>query len=268
MMDVTSGRSDGGGWRIGQLAEMTGLTVRTLRHYAQIGLLHPAGETMGGHRLYDRENVGRLYRILTLRELGFSLSEIHALLDDPGWDLAAMVERHAEATERALASSARLSVRLRAISGEIARTQETSPEVLFGLIEDMSVSHPPIRGTTSLLVYDDVARAHTYLRETLGLVAGALELDADGRAVHGEVYAGDQAIWLHPRGDGHRSPRELGAVSAMVVIAVEAVDAHFERSRERGADVLGPPVDQPYGVREYGVRDVEGHLWYFHGPLE
>lgn len=257
----------GSGWRVGQLAELTGVTVRTLRHYDQIGLLTPSGQTSGGHRLYGHANVQRLYRILALRRLRFSLAEIQSLLDDPGWDLATMVARHAAETERSIAAAARLSTRLRAITGEIDRTGDASPDQLFTIMEEMTMLDTPIRSTTTLLVYDDLAAAHAYLIETFGLTAGPVEIGPDGRAVHGELFAGDQSIWLHPSGDGYRSPRALGAVSSMVVISVDDADAHYAYAAEHGADLLHPPVDQPYGVREYGARDIEGHLWYFHGPV-
>jgi MerR family transcriptional regulator, thiopeptide resistance regulator len=118
-----------------------------------------------------------------------------------------------------------------------------------------------------LLVYEDVAAAHAYLAEVFGLAAGELERDTTGRAVHGELLAGDQVIWLHPAGPGYQSPRSLGAVSSMTVVDVDDADAHHSFAVQKGADLISSPVDQPYGVREYGARDQEGHLWYFHSPL-
>lgn len=258
----------GAGWRVGQLADLTGVTVRTLRHYDQTGLLHPSGQTTGGHRLYDHANVVRLYRILALRRLRFSLADIRSLLDDPNWDLASMVARHAEQTDRGIAAAARLSAHLRSITGEIARTGDASPDRLFSIMEEMTMLDTPIHSTTTLLVYNDLTAAHAYLTDTFGLAAGGLELGPDGHAVHGELFAGDQSIWLHPAGNEYRSPRELGGVSSMVVIGVEDADAHYAYAKEHGADILTAPVDQSYGVREYGARDLEGHLWYFHSPLD
>ncbi|MFD4367162.1 MerR family transcriptional regulator [Rhodococcus sp. NPDC058521] len=256
------------GWKVGQLAELTAVTVRTLRHYDQTGLLRPAGQTAGGHRLYNRENVRRLYRILALRRLRFSLAEIRSFLDNPEWDLASMVARHTEEIDRDIAAASRLSAHLRAIDAEITRSGDAPPDTLFLIMEEMTMLDTPIRSTTTLVVYDDLAPAHAYLTETFGLTAGSLTHDADGRVVHGELYAGDQSIWLHPAGNDYSSPQDLGGVSRMIVIAVDDADAHHAYAEEHGADVLGPPVDQPYGVREYGARDLEGHLWYFHSPLE
>lgn len=67
-------------WKVGDLAQLTGLTVRTLRFYDQIGLFSPSGQTESGHRLYDESDLSRLHRILTLKELGMSLEEIKLAL--------------------------------------------------------------------------------------------------------------------------------------------------------------------------------------------
>ena len=65
-------------WKVGELAERTGLTVRTLHHYDAIGLLSPSGRTGSnhgsGHRLYTAADVARLQQILSLKMLGFSIA--------------------------------------------------------------------------------------------------------------------------------------------------------------------------------------------------
>jgi len=66
--------------KIGDLAKMVGVTVRTLHHYHQIGLLIPGHVTEGGHRLYDEEDLKKLYHILALKDFGFSLEEIRDLM--------------------------------------------------------------------------------------------------------------------------------------------------------------------------------------------
>lgn len=83
--DMGSGAGpDGPGaqaWKVGELARRTGLTVRTLHHYEQVGLVLPARRNSAGHRLYGTEEVERLYQVLALRELGLSLERIRELLD-------------------------------------------------------------------------------------------------------------------------------------------------------------------------------------------
>ena len=65
--------------KVGELAQRTGLTVRTLHHYDAIGLLRPSLHTEAGYRLYTARDIVRLQQVLSLRQLGFSLDEIREL---------------------------------------------------------------------------------------------------------------------------------------------------------------------------------------------
>jgi len=88
-------------FRVGEVAGISGVTVRTLHHYERIGLLAPAGRSPAGYRLYSEADCERLSRILYYRELGFPLDDIAALLDDPTADRFAHLERqHALLRER------------------------------------------------------------------------------------------------------------------------------------------------------------------------
>ncbi|MGY1437208.1 MerR family transcriptional regulator [Streptomyces reniochalinae] len=71
---------------VGQVAGFTGVTVRTLHHYDEIGLLVPGTRTAAGHRRYTDTDLDRLQQILFYRELGFPLEEVATLLDDPDAD--------------------------------------------------------------------------------------------------------------------------------------------------------------------------------------
>jgi DNA-binding transcriptional MerR regulator len=66
---------------IGELAERTGLSLRTIRHYDEIGILKPAGRTDGGFRLYTSEDESRLLLIRRMKPLGYTLEETGALLE-------------------------------------------------------------------------------------------------------------------------------------------------------------------------------------------
>lgn len=74
---------------IGEVARLTGVTIRTLRHYDRIGLLPPSEVTGAGYRLYDDASLRRLHMILLFRELEVPLEEIRRILDDPGFDPSA-----------------------------------------------------------------------------------------------------------------------------------------------------------------------------------
>jgi MerR family transcriptional regulator, thiopeptide resistance regulator len=137
--------SDGAGeagtaWKVGALARATGLTVRTLHYYEHIGLLTPSRRSPAGHRLYDGEDVARLYRVSLLRRLGFPLDQITGVLDDPEWQLAPAVDRHLSHTQDRAAITARLCTRLAAMAAELARQDNPSPEQLFSTLEEPSAT--------------------------------------------------------------------------------------------------------------------------------
>jgi MerR family transcriptional regulator, thiopeptide resistance regulator len=100
-------------WKIGELARRTGLTVRTLHHYDEIGLLSPVERSGGGHRVYGEADVQRLYRIVSLRSLGFPLEAIAAALDADGFDARAAVEDHLARLEAQMEQQRQLQQNLR-----------------------------------------------------------------------------------------------------------------------------------------------------------
>jgi len=71
-------------YTVGTVAELTGVSVRTLHHYDEIGLLAPGQRSAAGYRLYSPEDLERLQRILFYRELGFGLGEIGDIMAGPG----------------------------------------------------------------------------------------------------------------------------------------------------------------------------------------
>jgi DNA-binding transcriptional MerR regulator len=73
-------------YRVKDVARMTGVSIRTLHHYDEIGLLVPRARNSAGYRLYGDEDLLRLQQILIGRELGLSLEEIRRSLDDPRFD--------------------------------------------------------------------------------------------------------------------------------------------------------------------------------------
>ncbi|MFF7451239.1 MULTISPECIES: TipAS antibiotic-recognition domain-containing protein [unclassified Streptomyces] len=83
-------------YTVGQVAGFAGVTVRTLHHYDDIGLLVPGERSHAGHRRYNDADLDRLQQILFYRELGFPLEEVAALLDDPETDPRAHLRRQHE----------------------------------------------------------------------------------------------------------------------------------------------------------------------------
>jgi DNA-binding transcriptional MerR regulator len=143
-----AGNADDRRWKVGDLASSAGLTVRTLHHFDEIGLLRPAERTEAGHRLYTADDVRRLYRILTLRHLGIPLVEIAASLDgDPG-DLAAAVRQQLAQVEQQINQQQRLYRRLAALWRAIQESREPSVDELLvasGAVDQRAAGMPTDR---------------------------------------------------------------------------------------------------------------------------
>ncbi|MRG96785.1 MerR family transcriptional regulator [Polyangium spumosum] len=123
-------------WRIGELAEATGLTVRTLHHYEHIGLLAPAVRTEGNQRLYDEHDLRRLYRIRALRDLGLSLADIGHMLDDGSAALGDVLRAHRGRVDAELERLGRLRLLLDRACAQA--DGEVDPDDTLATIEAMS----------------------------------------------------------------------------------------------------------------------------------
>jgi uncharacterized glyoxalase superfamily protein PhnB len=122
-----------------------------------------------------------------------------------------------------------------------------------------------IERITPIVVYEDIPAAHDFLVEAFGFASRGVDRDGEGNAVHAEVYAGDFAIWLHRVAPEHQmlAGRSLPGESAGLYVHVDDVDAHYANARAIGVEIEGELKDQPYGLREYGVKDPEGNRWWF-----
>ena len=258
------------GYKVGEVAAASRLTVRTLHYYEEIGLLVPSTRSEGGHRLYGAAEVERLYRIGLLRRLGLPLGQIGPALDDPAWDLPGAMSRHLDNLEHQMEASTHLHSRLKKFVttlgvGEIPPTHD-----LLTLLEEMTMLDTNVQRRIQNLVYADLDGAFEFLTRVFQLGPGELTRDGDGHVVHGEIEAGDGVIWLHPERPGLNlaSPRTLGGSTSCMVVIVDDVDAHFRHSSAEGAVIRYEPVDQDYGYREYGAEDSEGGIWSFMKPLD
>lgn len=120
---------------VGQLAELLGVTVRTLHHYDEIGLLAPSGRSVAGYRLYTGADVMRLQQVVVYRRLGFALEEIALLLDDPDADVAEHLRRQRVAVMSRLDEMRGLVVAIdRALENEMSDKLATVQDLkeLFG----------------------------------------------------------------------------------------------------------------------------------------
>jgi MerR family transcriptional regulator, thiopeptide resistance regulator len=125
--------------KVGELAKRTGMTVRALHHYDEIGLLRPSLHTESGHRLYTVADVGRLQQILSLRQLGFALEEIRDCLDRPGFSPLEVIRLHVARLRDRIAMQQSLCERLEAIAGHFEAAEEVSADHFIRTIQEMTM---------------------------------------------------------------------------------------------------------------------------------
>ncbi|MEV7599041.1 MerR family transcriptional regulator [Kitasatospora sp. NPDC089797] len=135
--------TDGQTWKVGPLAEASGLTVRTLHHWDRIGLLAPSRRTSSGHRAYTEQDVVRLYQILALRRLGLGLETIATCLD-AGVDPLRLVREHLAATDASLAALQTLRERLARLHTDLAAEREPGTADLLRLLRATAAAGPAV----------------------------------------------------------------------------------------------------------------------------
>ncbi|MFO0981081.1 MAG: MerR family transcriptional regulator [Planctomycetota bacterium] len=126
-------------WRVGILAQRTGLSVRTLHYYDEIGLLAPSLHTASGHRRYGEQDIVRLQQIVSLRQLGFSLEQIRTCLEQPGHAPLDVVRQHLDRVKQDLVRQRRLCDRLEALAHSLRRAKVVSVEEFVRTIEAISM---------------------------------------------------------------------------------------------------------------------------------
>ena len=161
---------------VGRVAVLADVTVRTLHHYDEIGLVQPSTRTAAGHRAYSVDDVERLREVLAYRRLGFGLREIAALVDDPATDAVAHLLRLRglllEQRERAAAMVTAIDRELEARTMGIRTTPEEQLK-MFGpqLYEAIGAAYPATRRTEPRIaakVWEALGDARTVLNVGAG----------------------------------------------------------------------------------------------------
>ena len=123
---------------------------------------------------------------------------------------------------------------------------------------------------TSALCYRDPKVALNFLETAFGFELVMLIEDAEGKVAHAEMSFGDSVVMIGGEWSAqHKSPASIDGFNTQSVhIHLEGdVDAHCERARAAGAEILMEPADQFYGDRTYRCRDLEGHFWTVGAPV-
>ncbi len=120
---------------------------------------------------------------------------------------------------------------------------------------------------TPYLLYSSCEDAIDFLSRAFGFEEQLRFVGDEGYVNHAEMRLGDGVIFLGDPGDDYRNPKRLGQETVDLYVHVDDVDAHYERAKAAGAEIVEEPQDQPYGDRRYGAVDQEGHRWFFAQPV-
>lgn len=127
------------------------------------------------------------------------------------------------------------------------------------------------RNLVAALIYRDPKAAMLWLEQAFGFELTFLIEDEKGGPAHIQMSYGSATLMIgHEWSENHASPASVGGKNTQAIhIYVDAdVDAHCERARAAGAEILVEPANQFYGDRTYRCRDPEGHIWTVACPVE
>ena len=116
------------------------------------------------------------------------------------------------------------------------------------------------------LRYEDAPAAFEWLARAFGFEKQMLVPGPDGTIAHAQLRYGGSLIMIGSARDDvmHlKSPAEVGGATQGIYVHVDDVDAHHDRAKAAGAEIIMELEDTEYGSREYMARDLEGHLWSF-----
>ena len=217
---------------VGEVARLAGVTVRTLHHYDDIGLVRPSGRTDAGYRLYDDGDLARLQTVLFYRELGFALDDIRTVMSAPDFDRGDALREQRKLLE---AEVHRLQRMLDALDDAITAHEEGAPmsdEAMF---------------------------------EVFGEQQRALQREAEQRWGETDAYRQSRARtagytkqdWQDVKAEGERIMDGIAAVyrsgaAADSTAAMDAVEAHRRQISERFYDCSH---ELQVGLAEMYVQD-------------
>jgi MerR family transcriptional regulator, thiopeptide resistance regulator len=227
-------------YRVGEVATLTRVSVRTLHHYDRIGLLRPATHSAGGYRLYGEPDLLRLQQILTLRYLGFPLKRIGELLDRPDFDLLASLRVQRRALHERIEELQRISsaigdlVERRRQSGEwswelVIKASQAVGTGLTRREETMEAHYTPEQMKQFEAVGKEVGP-----EEIEAIQQGWTELLAEVRANPDIDPASPEAQALGARHDALKERTLRGYANHPELVA--AIRANYERGAFEGED--------------------------------
>nr|WP_297353078.1 MerR family transcriptional regulator [uncultured Caldimonas sp.] len=267
--------------KIGELARHAGLTVRTLHHYDDIGLLRPSGRSEAGYRLYTHHEIERLHGIQALRHLGLTLDEIRRLLDDGGREtLPVIIEQQVRALDRQIEQATQLRRLLGLMQAKFSAGEEPATGDWLATLRSMTTcdryfsaeelklifgNWPRIAADFSALMLDvreamdggippDSVEVQPLAHRWMLLMSQWLEGDLDLMRRWGEMYKREPAT----RNDSGPTLAMVAYIEGAIERRLQALCRHFTLEELRQ---LRPVPPREWAVLAAAARDAmrQGH---------
>jgi len=234
------------GYTVKQVAKLSGVSVRTLHHYDEIGLLKPDSVGANGYRYYGQDELLRLQQILFHRELGFPLEEIRQVLDAPDFDRMAALKAHRARIE---AETRRYRRLVRTIDETLAALQGATTmddkAMYNGFDPKRQAQHE------AELVGRFGEKVRPVIEQARAVVAGATQADFDARQAE---FAVIETALAKALADG--APADSGEVQALIRRLHTWVGGWWgaEPTRERFVGLAGFYVEHPEFRARYEAK--------------
>jgi DNA-binding transcriptional MerR regulator len=229
-------------WKIGEMADAAGLSVRTLHYYDQIGLLRPSLRNPGGYRLYTGDDASRLYQIVALRSLGLQLGQIRDYLSTEV-DARALIAEQARILTVKIEAATQLRSRLLSLLDSLEQNSQPDGGDLLELIQQTAdVGHL----VASYLTPEEIARL-TRRHQDLGK-------EAAGRARNELPRLYRQALAQYQSGTDPSDPvvtatvERIDEISAILSGGDDAITAGVRRLWAERGDEIYPGSGIPWGA--------------------
>lgn len=152
-------------WRVGELAKLVGITIRTLRYYDQIGLFSPSGYSSSGYRLYTEKDISRLQQILSLKELGLSLEQIKATMSGDQLSLLDIIVLQMDRLKENIRMQQKLLHELENVASQMQKNEPFTIEHVVKITRMMKMNHEKFLAERKSSMETHLDRLGKYLDE-------------------------------------------------------------------------------------------------------
>jgi len=212
--------------KVGELARRTGLTIRTLHHYDEIGLLKPSLHTEAGHRLYTAGDIARLQQVISLRQLGFSLEQVCDCLDKPGFSPLEVIRLHVTRLREQIELQRGLCERLEGLAAYFNSAGEVSADAFLAFLQTIEVM-------TMIESYYTPEQLESFRKRHEADPEGTAELARQGQAAWAELFAAYTAEMEKGTDPADPKAQELEKRRQALVDAFTGGDPGIEQSLKR-----------------------------------